>query len=153
MIAHRHHTVLGVLVASLALASACATTSATDSSARHAVRVDLYFGRDLHGTGTVGDEDFHAFEIASIAPRFPDGYTITQARGHWRGPGNVDTDEPSLVLTVLFPPPITRESIDARIEPIRREYCERFAQDAVMRVDTDVDVRFSGFGAAWLRAL
>lgn len=136
-----------ILVAALALAGACVprlSVSTSPANAAHTgLRVDLYFGHGREGAPPISDEEFATFERISIQPRFPDGYSITGSRGHWRSDDGDEIDERSSVLTVIVPPPVDLAAVDARVERLRREYCERFAQEAVMRVDSTVEVSFA----------
>jgi hypothetical protein len=49
------------------------------------LRTELYFGIARRGGGTVGDDEWRAFLRDEITPRFPDGLTVLDARGQWRG--------------------------------------------------------------------
>ena len=46
----------------------------------------LYFGRSMPGEGTVSDAEFKTFLDQEITPRFPDGLTVIDGGGQWRGP-------------------------------------------------------------------
>ena len=78
--------------------------------------------------------------IREVTPRFPDGFTILNSRGQWRGPDGRIVEEPSRVLIILYEP----DDLDVgqRIEQIRAMYQQRFDQDAVMRVDSVQRVAF-----------
>lgn len=64
----------------------------------------LYFGRDVKGRGPVSDREWSAFVVHSIAPVFPDGFTVQDGAGEWRNPktGQV-VRERAKVLTVAAP--------------------------------------------------
>jgi hypothetical protein len=104
------------------------------------LRTELYFGIARRGGGTVSDEDWRAFLRDEVTPRFPDGLTILESRGQWRGPDGKVIEEPSRVVMVLYDP-ADRQAND-HIEQIRAAYESRFDQDAVMRADSVEHVSF-----------
>lgn len=90
--------------------------------------VQLYFGRSIPGGGQVGAEDWRRFEEGTLAAAFPDGFTVTEARGRWRDPvANVVVDEPSVVVTVALPP----AGDPSTVKRVAADYRERFRQQSV----------------------
>src|SRR5262245_27986410 len=68
------------------------------------VREELYFGRGMPNGGIVSDSAFNAFVEREIAPRFPDGFTLTEAMGYYRMRATGATiKEPSRLLIVYVP--------------------------------------------------
>ena len=104
------------------------------------LRTELYFGIARRGGGTVSDDDWRAFLRDEVTPRFPDGLTVLESRGQWRGPDGKLVEEPSRVVMVLYEPGDRRAS--DHIEQIRAAYISRFDQDAVMRADSVDRVSF-----------
>jgi hypothetical protein len=105
------------------------------------VRTELFFGT-AKPDGVVTDEEFEAFVDEIVTPRFPDGLTLLEADGQFRGSDNVIIKEKSFVLVLLYPVETQRVS-SRRIERIRAIYKERFQQQSVLRVDDPRAVRVS----------
>lgn len=99
------------------------------------IQSTLYFG-SLHPSGSeFSSFEFLDFADAVISPRFP-GYTITRARGSWKGKAKL-----AHVVTLIYTKE-DRAPMDTAIEDIRAEYKQKFEQESVMRVDTLVNVSF-----------
>jgi hypothetical protein len=105
------------------------------SAAPPGQKVELYFGRS-RAAGPIDDVAFAAFEQEVIRPRLPDGYTLLEGQGRYRGPDGVAIDEPSTVLVVGFASARALASRWRALEEIRASYCRRFAQALVLRIDT-----------------
>jgi hypothetical protein len=96
------------------------------------VQTTLYLGRAIPGGGRVDDAALARFVAEEVVPRFPDGFTLLDATGHWRDTATGDgVREPTLLLVVLHPP-----GQRATVEAIAVAYAERFGQQAVLRVET-----------------
>ena len=104
--------------------SACASYAPRVEPAVVAERI--FCGLSIPGGGTVSQQELDAFVAEVVEPRFPQGFTIWRAKGHWRG-GN----EEVMVIEIVHP-------YDARLDDAAREiaeeYRERFRQEAVLRV-------------------
>src|SRR5258705_1383008 len=50
-------------------------------------QIELMFGRNIAGRLRVGEAAWSRFLAREITPRFPDGLTVLDAAGQWRGPG------------------------------------------------------------------
>ena len=88
------------------------------------VVADLLFGR-TH----VSEAGFARFLAAEVTPRFPDGFTVIDARGQWRAPGSDRiSKERGKVLTIAMPPGADN---DARLQQIIEAYKTRFRQQSV----------------------
>jgi hypothetical protein len=103
------------------------------------IRTDLYFGLSKRGGAIIPDEEWNKFVDEQVTPRFPDGFTVTSAQGHYLQDGQVIV-EPSKVLTIMHRG--AAHDADDRINAIVKEYCQRFEQDSVLRSDEPNDVRF-----------
>jgi hypothetical protein len=98
------------------------------------VRVELVFGLrkpDHHivrkkGVEVVCGRGDHA--------RFPNGFTLTEATGHWQEAAGVIT-EPSIIFTVVC---VMNADTESKINDIASHYKSRFRQEAVLRIDTKI---------------
>ncbi len=95
----------------------------------------LYFGRNIGDTGVVSDSAWQAFVRDVVTPAFPAGATVFDAAGQWRAPDGTLVRERTFVLELLH---ADSAAFDARIAHIIDEYKRRFAQQAVLRIVTDV---------------
>ena len=68
------------------------------------IREELYFGRGLADGGEVSDSTWQVFLRDELTPRFPDGVTILDARGQWRGPSGLLVQERSWVVVLYHEP-------------------------------------------------
>lgn len=98
----------------------------------------LYFGRDIAGGGTVSDADWQGFLDEEVTPRFPDGLTVEDASGQWKGEGAI-VREKSKRLTIVLS---GGEGDEAKLGAIRQAYKTRFRQDAVLLVEGRACVSF-----------
>lgn len=90
----------------------------------------LYCGLSIPDGGSVSQAELDAFVREVVEPRFPRGFTVWRARGHWEGGG-----EEVFVLEVFRP----RDEQSARaVAAIAEEYRRRFRQQAVLRVTAPV---------------
>src|SRR5271165_2764222 len=94
-----------------------------------AVTVQLLFGRSMKGGGRIDDAAWRDFLARSVTPRFPDGLTVLEGSGQWRqhSTGMIVSEPSTLVEIVTEASPETFRRLDA----IRSEYRERFAQESV----------------------
>ena len=131
-----------LLPAVAALSAACASAPAPvapapvvstvrcDGGDTVLVREVLYFGRNRPGGGTVSDADWDGFLDSVVTPRFPAGYTVVEALGHWRGASGAVERERTEVMTLLHPDGAAgRQAVDQ----VAAEYIRRFGQEAVLR--------------------
>jgi hypothetical protein len=85
---------------------------------------DLLFGR-TH----VSEASWARFLATEVTPRFPDGFTVIDARGQWREPGGEKISrERSKVLTIAMAPAADN---DDRLQKIIGAYKARFKQQSV----------------------
>ena len=89
---------------------------------------ELYFGRSIPGGGVVSDADWQRFLDEEVTPRFPDGLTVQDASGQWRGPGGI-IREPSKRLVLILP---GMPSDEAKLAAVRAAYRARFRQESVL---------------------
>ncbi|MEO8378708.1 MAG: DUF3574 domain-containing protein [Acidobacteriota bacterium] len=113
-----------VTAAALALLiTACASVAPRVAVSGVADR--LYCGRNVEGRAEVSDAEVGAFLDEVVEPRFPEGYTVWTAVGHWKG-----GEEKSLVLEMVHP---YGSTFDRKVREIADEYRRRFHQAAVLR--------------------
>ena len=79
----------------------------------------------------VTDAAWRAFVAAEITPRFPDGLTVVDAAGQWRGPSGTIERERAKMLIVFAAP--GEEGMRSTAE-ISEAYKRAFDQSAVLRV-------------------
>ena len=110
-----------------------------DGGLKSASTVELVFGRNVGEVLGVTDADWTAFVTREVTPRFPDGLTVLDAAGQWRGASGAIVAEPSKVLLlVLSGAPGEAEKVEA----IRAAYKARFRQEAVLLIERSACVGF-----------
>ena len=106
--------------------------------ARAQVRHELVFGTArAHGV-PIREDEWQSFVDSIVTPRFPDGLTVLNASGQWRGEAGV-TKEQARILVIWHD---RLPSRDADIEAVRSAYKERFDQESVLRIDSISCVSF-----------
>lgn len=131
--------VVAVAVFILAGCSAYSVSSCpagTDEFAEY----QLFFGRSSGGAEVVSDEAWATFLADTVTPRFPDGLTVVDGAGQWRGSDGVVQRERSKVLIILTAP--GEEGLRLTDE-ISAEYETRFNQESVLRIVRTACVSFS----------
>jgi uncharacterized protein DUF3574 len=99
----------------------------------------IFFGRNIGGLPGVSDADFRKFMDDEVTPRFPDGLTVLDGGGQWRGKDEVLIREASKVVMIVLPK--ARDSGD-RIEAVRNAYKTRFHQESVLAITQGSCVSF-----------
>ena len=94
------------------------------------LRDTLYFGLSIPGGGSVGEADWKQFETDVIGHAFPDGFTVIDAHGTWRGADGATVSEPSRVVAIVHADDATS---DAAVRGIVQRYRTTFRQEAVLR--------------------
>lgn len=95
----------------------------------------LYFGRNIGDTATVSDTAWAGFVRDVLTPAFPDGATVWDAAGQWRAPDGTQVQERSFVVELVH---LVTRDVEQRVQRVIDEYKRRFAQQAVLRLVTDV---------------
>jgi Protein of unknown function (DUF3574) len=134
---------LGALALSFALVG-CATAPPPPAQPcpagqeyRHTAQ--LFFGRNVGGKAAVSEADFHKFVDEELTPRFPDGLTVIDGGGQWRGEENRMIREAAKVVLIVEP---KGHEVPGRIEAVRSAYKARFHQDSVLLVTQTACVSF-----------
>lgn len=73
------------------------------------------------------------------SPAFPQGFTVIDAAGQWRGASGQVVREPSKLVVLLHP---RDAKADAAIAALIDTYRQRFAQEAVLQERQAVCARF-----------
>lgn len=102
-------------------------------------RSEMYFGLQRRDGSPVTEREWASFVEQVVTPRFPAGLTVFDGAGQWRNAASRIEREPSKVLVIFHP---NSAAIDAKIDEVRRLYCERFNQEAVMKVTSVAQVAF-----------
>ena len=88
----------------------------------------------------VDDAAWDAFLKDTVTPRFPDGLTVLDAMGQWRGSEGLVQKERTKLLVILVPP---HSDHSRSIGEISEVYKRRFGQESVLQVVSDTCVSFS----------
>jgi hypothetical protein len=95
-----------------------------------AVQDSLYFGTG-RAIGVVTSEEWSKFLEVAVTPRFPQGLTVSQASGQWRGSDGSIVRESTYVLHLLH---ASDAQSEASVAAIVAAYKAQFQQEAVLRV-------------------
>lgn len=92
------------------------------------VRTTLYMGL-LRPKGVVSELEWQIFLRDEVTRRFPEGLTVWDADGQWRGPSGTIDHERSKVLLLVHP-----DTADARrsVQEIIEAYRKTFEQQSVL---------------------
>ena len=117
----------------LILLAGCATPHPMTCPAgqSRATTAELVFGRNVGQQLAVGDDDWRRFIDEDVTPRFPEGFSVIDGQGQWRGQDGKIVREPSKVLLLVLD---GGPDDPAKIANIRDAYKRRFHQESVMLV-------------------
>ncbi len=118
---------------SLSLLAGCADLACGPFGphARPDLVAQMFMGRHFPG-GEVSDADWAGFAANVITPRFPDGFTVLDGSGQWRGVDGV-VRETTKILWVAAP---DTDSVRQALNDIAAAYREQFHQQSVGLVVT-----------------
>lgn len=106
------------------------------------LRTELYFGMRPADKPAqlVREAQWRAFLDEEVSTRFPDGLSVLDVYGQWRGKGQTQIQRlPSKLLVLLYPDtPQNR----AAIEAIRLAWKQRTGDQSVLRVTQRAEVSF-----------
>jgi len=92
------------------------------------LRTILYFGL-ARPAGTITEQEWQTFVRHEVTPRFPEGLTVWEVDGQWRGTDGRIVEERSKVLLLVHPDtPTAREAILSLIQ----HYKQAFEQESVL---------------------
>lgn len=103
-------------------------------------RTELYFGSEKPDGSEVTAQEFEQFVDSEVTPSFPDGLTYLTGDGQFRSSSGDIIEERSYVLILLYP--LNDRNANSEIEEIREHYKREFAQESVLRVDSNERVSF-----------
>jgi hypothetical protein len=92
----------------------------------------LFFGQNIGGKPGVTDLDFRKFVDEELTPRFPQGLTVLDGGGQWKGPDQKLIRESAKVVVLVLPPRSLATGF--KLNEVREAYKQRFRQDSVMIV-------------------
>jgi len=121
-----------VLIAALPALIACVTPQplVCQASAKPGVVAELFLGRNIGERLGVSDTAFRGFLDQEVTPRFPDGFSVVDAKGQYRDQEkSAITREPSKVLVIAIP---DGAASDPRLAAIADAYKARFKQQSVL---------------------
>ena len=99
-------------------------------------KAELFFGLSIKGGGSealeVSEADWQRFVDAEITPRFPEGLTVEDALGQWKG-ANGPIHERAKHLIIVLP-----RTEGAKLDAIRTAYKNRFHQESVLLIQSNV---------------
>lgn len=125
------------LLPTLLLLAACqagGTPPACPAGTSPAAVAEFAFGRNgPDGRLRVTEADWAAFLAEEATPRFPEGLTVLDAAGQWRGRDGLIAREPSKLLWLVLPN-MTLEEAGGRTRPLADAYRRRFGQESVLAV-------------------
>ena len=130
-----------LVVLLVVLASACSQSGAPScpEGTEKFIEYQLFMGRSGPEGEIVDDEAWDTFLADTVTPRFPDGLTVLDGRGQWRGADGLIKKERSKLLVILASPGDDKMRL---INEISDEYKRRFSQESVLQVVEDTCVSF-----------
>lgn len=119
---------LAVLILGLSLAGCATAPKLACPSGQTAIQTaQLFLG--AKPPARLADKDLRAFVDQEIAPRFPDGVTVVDGGGQWKGPDDRMMRDAAKVVLVVLP---ARGNPHVPVEAVRTAYRDRFKQETVV---------------------
>jgi uncharacterized protein DUF3574 len=103
------------------------------------VRSELVFGRLKPDGSVVTDAEWRTFVEEQVTPRFPDGFTVLDVLGQYRGRDGRLQVEPSKILLIIHGPEVRPR---AAIQEIRAAYRRLFQQESVLLIESPARAGF-----------
>ena len=104
------------------------------------IEYQLFMGRSGPDGAVVDDEAWESFLADTVTPSFPDGLTVLDAKGQWRGSSGEIQREASKQLIILAPS--EDKGAADRIEQIANDYKTQFEQESVLKTVSETCVSF-----------
>jgi hypothetical protein len=124
----------------LLLLAGCAGMPAPASSCllpveQHMLVAELFFGRNIKGRQPLTDAEWAEFAAQTIAPNFPDGFTVFDGEGRWRNPqtGQIAGGPTKILLVAAKPEP----DLARRLSVVIDAYKAQFHQQSVGIITRD----------------
>lgn len=123
---------IAALVVLSSVLSACASMNATTcANGEHlAIQDTLYFGTGKPN-GVVTPQEWAQFLETTVSPRFPDGLTVTEGAGQWRGADGLIVRETTYVLYLVH---LHDKASETLVTEVVSAYKSQFRQEPVLRV-------------------
>jgi hypothetical protein len=101
---------------------------------------ELFFGRNIKGREPLTNAEWAEFAAQTIAPNFPDGFTVFDAEGQWRNPqtGLIAGGRTKILLVVAKPEP----DLSRRLSAVIDAYKMQFHQQSVGIITRDLCAAF-----------
>jgi hypothetical protein len=132
----------GALLLALLLAG-CATAkaplSACPAGQQRLRTAQLFLGQRTSGQPWVSEVQFRKFVDEELTTRFPDGLTVLDGGGQWKGEENKLIRDSAKVVLIVLP---KDGDAQARLDAARAAYKARFDQESVLRVTEPACVSF-----------
>lgn len=129
-----------VILSALGVAAcAGADDTACPPGYRPAVLAEAFFGRAVRGRSDVSDAEWAVFAAAELTARFPEGMSVADIAGQWRGPDGLIVRESTKRVSLMLSEP---ERQRTALHEAAEAYRTRFAQDSVLLTETPVCARF-----------
>lgn len=95
---------------------------------RNYTRTTLYFGL-ARPAGTISEKQWKVFVRDEITPRFPQGFTVWEAHGQWKGAdGRISRERAKVLLLVHGDSTAARDALVGLVESYKRT----FQQESVL---------------------
>ena len=135
----RRAALLAVAALSVGLAD-CAGTGRPCPPGQERLRTaQLFFGRRVSNQPGVLEAAFRRFVSQELTPRFPDGLTVLEGGGQWKGEENRLIRESARVVQIILP---RTPDAEQRLEAARQAYRARFRQDSILVITRPTCVSF-----------
>ena len=130
-----------LVVCLVLVAVACSETGAPScpEGTDRFTEYQLFMGRNGPDGEVVADAAWDTFLTDTVTARFPDGLTVLDGRGQWRGSDGLIKKERSKLLVILAQPGDDKMRL---INELSDEYKRRFSQESVLQVVDDACVSF-----------
>ena len=113
----------------LFLFAGCAELPAPASSCllpaeQHMLVAELFFGHNIKGRQPLSDAEWAEFAAQTIAPNFPDGFTLFDGEGQWRNPrnGQIAGGRTKILLVAAKPEPDLSRRLSAVIDAYKTQF-------------------------------
>ena len=104
------------------------------------IEYQLFMGRGGPDGEIVDDAKWETFLTDTVTPRFPDGLTVLDDQGQWRGSDGEVQRESSKVLLLLAPS--DDDAAGDLIDEVSAEYKRQFDQESVLKTVNKTCVAF-----------
>jgi hypothetical protein len=102
---------------------------------QHMFVAELFFGRNIKGRQPLTDGEWAEFAAQTIAPNFPDGFTLFDGEGQWRNPqtGQIASGRTKILFVAAKPEP----DLSRRLSAVIDAYKAQFRQQSVGIITRD----------------